>query len=78
MAEKTKTRYLICSTFPNPNGRHCKGPLVDVGPEGGKRSDTRLRCKRCNRVVTIPKTKLENILRQGESYGWEFTTGDED
>ena len=78
MTEKVITCYLICSTFPNPNGRHCKGPLIDVGPEGGKKYDTRLRCKRCNRVVTIQKAKLENILRQGKGYGWEFTAGDED
>ncbi len=62
MAEKPTAIFLRCREFYNPNGRKCKGELDDVGPEGGGKYNTRLRCKICYRTITIDRGRLKEIL----------------
>lgn len=64
---KTKA-ILHCTDFDHPNDSQnaCPGELVDVGGENGSVITTRLRCnnRRCQRTITIDRSKLEWILQQ--------------
>ena len=55
---------LFCTDFynPNPGGRNCPGKLNDVGPEGGRRYDTRLKCMKCQRIIEISRKELADRL----------------
>ena len=57
---------LFCNGFHNPNGGGCQGKLTDVGPPSNSSAhstNTRLRCSKCSRVITLSREDLSAALR---------------
>ena len=76
MAKNSASFYLLCNDFFNPNGGKCVGELVDVGPEHGGRYVTRLRCRKCSRVIHIQVTDLQKMLEHAKQRAHQASTRD--
>ncbi|OGH91181.1 MAG: hypothetical protein A2534_04360 [Candidatus Magasanikbacteria bacterium RIFOXYD2_FULL_39_9] len=76
MAKSAVSFYLLCNDFFNPNGGKCNGELVDVGPENGGKYVTRLKCRRCGRIIYIEITDLHRKLEDAKRRAFQDSTRD--
>ena len=70
--------HLYCTDFRHPNKRNnnCSGKLIDVGGENGPIIETRIRCEKCQRVVTISVDELASLIKQIKQRRYQKSTKD--